>query len=152
MTRTIKNSIFFFLWPNRFKLLVFSRSPNKRFYQKALNRLVHKTSLQGFAGDDVWPHSRNHLADLRQTVGPDREGCVGARPCPYFPLDPDNTFVIKCHAAHQEPLIAPYPDGVPWAAQALLGKAVLGMSLFLHHFWNVTDHAINKYLELHFSK
>jgi len=34
MTGAIKNSIFFFLPPNRFKLPVFSRSSHKKFYQR----------------------------------------------------------------------------------------------------------------------
>jgi len=67
-------------------------------------------------------------------VGPCREGCVGARPRPYVSIDPAETFVAGCHAAHQGSVIALHPDGVPRAAQALLGKAVLGARLFLHHF------------------
>ena len=64
-----------------------------------------------------------------------REERVGARSRAYVLIDPAETFVFGCAAANQGSLSAPHPDGIPQAAQALMGKAVLGARLFLRYFW-----------------
>ena len=68
-------------------------------------------------------------------MGPYCEGCISARPYPYVTIDTAETFVVGCHAVHQGWLIAPHPDAVPRAAQALARKAVRGARLLLQHFW-----------------
>ena len=50
----------------------------------------------------------------------------------YVLIDPAQAVSFRGHAAHQGPLIAPHPDGVPRPAQTLLGKALLGAWVFLH--------------------
>ena len=98
-------------------------------------RVGHKISLQGFAGSDAWTDPWNYHANLRRNGGPYRARCAGPRPCAYVLVDTAKAVPVQRHAAHQRPLVATDPDGVPWVAQALLGKTLLGQRLFLNHLW-----------------
>ena len=95
-------------------------------------RVGDKVSIQGFVRRHARADPANHHPDLRGTGCPYREGRFGARSCPHVPVDPAQAVPVRCHAAHQGPLIAPHPDGVPRPAQTLLGKALLGAWVFLH--------------------
>ena len=98
-------------------------------------RVGHKISLQGFAGSDAWTDSLDYRTNLRRNGGPYRARCAGPRPCAYVLVDTAKAGPVQRHAAHQRPLVATDPDGVPWVAQALLGKTLLGQRLFLNHLW-----------------
>src|SRR6056297_2656764 len=95
-------------------------------------RVGDEVSVQGFKGRNARADPRNHYPDVRRAGCPYREGCVGARSCPHVPVNPAEVVPVRCHAAHQGPLIPPHPDGVSRPAQALLGQALLGAWVFLH--------------------
>ena len=98
-------------------------------------RVGHKISLQGFAGPYAGPHPRDDHANMQRTGRTHRERCVGKGPCPHVLVDTAETVAVGCHAAHQGPVFATYPDGVSRVTQALLGQTVLGTWILLDHFW-----------------
>jgi len=51
----------------------------------------------------------------------------------FLSINPAETVALRCDAAHKGPLVPPDPNGIPRFAQALLGKALLGTWVFLHH-------------------
>ena len=91
---------------------------------KISHRVGHKISLQGFAGSDAWTDLWNY-----------RARCAGPRPSAYVLVDTAEAGPVQRHAAHQRPLTVTDPDGVPWVAQALPGKMLLGQRLCLNHLW-----------------
>lgn len=98
-------------------------------------RVGNKIPLQGFAGFDAGPHPRDYHPDVQRTGRPYRQRGLGARSCPYVPVDPTEALAVQRYATDQRALIAPYPDGVSRTAKALLGKAVLGTWILLDYIW-----------------
>ena len=71
--------------------------------------------------------------NLRRNGGLYRARCTGPIPCAYVLGGIAEVGPVQRHAAHQRPLIVTDPDGVPWVAQALPGKMLLGQRLCLNH-------------------
>ena len=98
-----------------------------------LGRLGDKISLPGSAGRNAGAVARDHPPKLRCNEGSDRQGCPVARSRAYVLVDPAASGLVDGHAEHQRSVITQDTNGVPGVEETLLGQAVLGPRIFLHH-------------------
>ena len=90
----------------------------------------HEISLQGVPRGDPRANPGDHHPDLQRDGRAYRERRVGVRSWPHGHQRAAAVGACKRDASHQWPLVAPFADGVPRIAQALLAPAVLGAWIF----------------------